>query len=186
MKHKLNSINTKQILAEALISIASKKTLSKITVSELVDYCDINRKTFYYHFTDIYDLLEWTLNNEIEQVISNYNPINDINATISYSVNYINRHPHLKNILKDAIAREKITQLLNKAISPKSLELIEMLEHTKQQPMETDFKQFLAKSLTHIIILSLLDSIENPNSYDIEKLQQYITTLFQMSTNTIL
>ena len=56
MKHNMNSTNTKQMLAEALISLSNKKDFSKITVSEIVDYCNINRKTFYYHFTDIYDL----------------------------------------------------------------------------------------------------------------------------------
>ena len=54
MKHKLNSINTKQMLVDALITLSIQKPFSKITVSEIIDYCNINRKTFYYHFTDIY------------------------------------------------------------------------------------------------------------------------------------
>ena len=31
-----------------------KKPLSKITVSEIIADCGVNRKTFYYHFEDIY------------------------------------------------------------------------------------------------------------------------------------
>ncbi|WP_295208123.1 TetR family transcriptional regulator [Ruminococcus sp.] len=37
------------------------KPLSKITVSEIVADCNINRKTFYYHFEDVQSLLKWTL-----------------------------------------------------------------------------------------------------------------------------
>ena len=36
-----------------------KKPLDKITVSDLTDDCGISRMTFYYHFKDIYDLVEW-------------------------------------------------------------------------------------------------------------------------------
>ena len=35
-----------------------KKPLSKITVSEIIADCGVNRKTFYYHFEDIYALLK--------------------------------------------------------------------------------------------------------------------------------
>ena len=53
------SQNTKKALAESLKKFMKKKPFSKITVSELVTDCNINRKTFYYHFEDIYDLLKW-------------------------------------------------------------------------------------------------------------------------------
>lgn len=181
MKHKLNSINTKQMLVDALIALSSQKPFSKITVSEIVDYCNINRKTFYYHFTDIYDLLEYYLNSEISLAISTFDPIKDINATTTYAFDYMNQHAYLKNFLQDTLARDKVTQLLNKAIYPKTLELIQVLEHTHRKNLEDDFKLFLANSFTRIIVLSLLDSIENPNNYDVEKIQEYISTLFQMS-----
>ena len=62
MKHEINSQNTKKMLVETLLSLLEKKPLSKITVSEIVNLCDINRKTFYYHFTDIYLIMKETLN----------------------------------------------------------------------------------------------------------------------------
>ena len=38
-----------------------KKKLSKITINDIASECNISRMTFYYHFQDIYDLAEWTL-----------------------------------------------------------------------------------------------------------------------------
>ena len=35
------------------------KPIDKITVKDLVEICGVNRQTFYYHFDDVYDLLEW-------------------------------------------------------------------------------------------------------------------------------
>ena len=49
---------TKKALATSLKKLLSKKELSKITISNITDDCGVNRQTFYYHFRDIYDLLE--------------------------------------------------------------------------------------------------------------------------------
>jgi len=38
---------------------------SKIRVSDLLKDCNIVRSTFYYYFSDIYELLEWMLNTEL-------------------------------------------------------------------------------------------------------------------------
>ena len=183
MKHKINSTNTKQMLAEALIVLSNKKDFSKITISELVSYCNINRKTFYYHFTDIYDLLEWHLNNEVNFALTSCHSIMDYNTTISYAYNYMNQHTYLKNFIKDSLAREKITQLLYKAIYPKSCEVVQKFEQVRSEPLDSDFKEFLAKNMTRIIILSTFDTIEHPDRYEIEKLPQYISMLFRISTN---
>ena len=125
MKHELNSQNTKQMLCDALIELSAKKAFSKITVSEIVNLCNVNRKTFYYHFEDVYDLLEWHLNNEIKKAISTFDPVYDLNASISFAVDYMNQHPCLKKFVQDPLAREKITKLLNEVLSPKVLELFQ-------------------------------------------------------------
>ena len=51
--------NTKQILEESLKKLMLKKPLDKITIRDLTEDCGISRMTFYYHFKDIYDLIEW-------------------------------------------------------------------------------------------------------------------------------
>lgn len=183
MKHEINSQNTKQLLCDALISLAAKKPFSKITVSEIVNLCNVNRKTFYYHFSDVYDLLEWHLNNEINAAISSFDPLYDLDATITYTFDYMNRHSYLKKFIQDSLAKEKISHLLNKSLSPKLYDIIQNIETSQEKSMESDLKDFLVKYLTHITVLSILDAIENPNNYDIEKMKRYISTLFDMSVN---
>lgn len=53
------SNKTKEMLAKALKEILDRKPLDKITISDLTKECGVNRQTFYYHFHDIYDLIEW-------------------------------------------------------------------------------------------------------------------------------
>ena len=62
---------TKNALATALKKLLSKKELSKITISNITEECGVNRQTFYYHFKDIYDLLEWIFTNEVIEEIDN-------------------------------------------------------------------------------------------------------------------
>ena len=61
MRHDEVSLNTKKALSNALKDAMKKKSFQKITVRELRQACNVNRKTFYYHFSDIYALLKWTL-----------------------------------------------------------------------------------------------------------------------------
>ena len=50
---------TKLALEESLKRQLLKKPLDKITINDLTTDCGISRMTFYYHFKDIYDLVEW-------------------------------------------------------------------------------------------------------------------------------
>ncbi len=50
---------TKNALEASLKKLMLKKTLDKITIQDLTKDCGISRMAFYYHFKDIYDLVEW-------------------------------------------------------------------------------------------------------------------------------
>lgn len=50
---------TKRALEESLKNLLLQKPLDKITISDIAADCGISRMTFYYHFKDIYDLVEW-------------------------------------------------------------------------------------------------------------------------------
>ena len=49
---------TKMVLKDSFISLLEKKDISQITVKEICENADINRATFYSHYTDVYDLLK--------------------------------------------------------------------------------------------------------------------------------
>lgn len=51
---------TKRALEASLKNLLLKKPLSKITINDITEDCGISRMTFYYHFKDIYDLVEWS------------------------------------------------------------------------------------------------------------------------------
>ena len=54
------SQTTKRALEASLKNLLLQKPLDKITINDIAEDCGINRMTFYYHFKDIYDLVEWS------------------------------------------------------------------------------------------------------------------------------
>lgn len=61
---------TKRALEDSLKKLLLQKPLSKITISDIANDCGINRMTFYYHFKDIYDLIEWICIEETARAIN--------------------------------------------------------------------------------------------------------------------
>lgn len=60
---------TKQALAKSLKDLMNTTPLAKITINNIVKVCNVNRRTFYYHFQDIYALLEWIYKNEVGNIM---------------------------------------------------------------------------------------------------------------------
>lgn len=55
---------TKRALGEALKKLLKTKSFSKICIREICELCNMNRKSFYYHFRDKYDLVIWIFESE--------------------------------------------------------------------------------------------------------------------------
>ena len=53
----------------SLKNLLLKKPLNKITINDIAEDCGINRMTFYYHFQDIRDLVEWTCLDEVDNIL---------------------------------------------------------------------------------------------------------------------
>lgn len=76
---------TKQLLKSSLIELIQKKSLNQITIKELCENADLNRSTFYLHYSDQYQLMK-----DIEDDLLNdtLDYLKDINTSID-AVNYI-------------------------------------------------------------------------------------------------
>jgi len=60
---------TKSALAASLKKISETTPIDRITVTQIVEDCGVNRQTFYYHFKDIYDLVSWLYQKETTESI---------------------------------------------------------------------------------------------------------------------
>ena len=60
---------TKRALASALKELLEHKPLNKITIADITEQCGVNRQTFYYHFQDIMEVVEWYQDQALRQSI---------------------------------------------------------------------------------------------------------------------
>lgn len=54
-------LRTRQLIMDTFVELSSQKEFKQITVKDITESAQINRSTFYYHFEDIYDLLDKAL-----------------------------------------------------------------------------------------------------------------------------
>ena len=64
---------TKRALAASLKDLMMEQSFEKINVAQICERCDMNRKSFYYHFKDKYDLVNWIFDTEFVSLIKDEN-----------------------------------------------------------------------------------------------------------------
>lgn len=62
------SADMKSVISRSLKNMVRHGNIDKITVKALIDDCHISRQTFYYHFQDIMDVMEWSMRQETERL----------------------------------------------------------------------------------------------------------------------
>lgn len=181
MKYEVTSQNTKKMLANTLISLMKKKPLSKISISEIVKECQINRKTFYYHFEDIYDLLEWHLEQEVTALTNSMKPLDDFDTAIHISLNYMEHNSYIYNCADDPYFCDKMMDFIIKLIYPIGIDNITRLEERYNKKLDSEYKQFLAEMLSKIAALSIIDNLKHKNNYDYNKMLLYLSNTLNAS-----
>ena len=101
---------TKKALAVSLKKLLSRKELSKITIANITDECGVNRQTFYYHFKDIYDLLEWIYKNEVIDEIDNKDE--DWQQRFLYIFKYVLKNKEFVKNTYNSISRKYVNKFI--------------------------------------------------------------------------
>ena len=60
---------TKRALAASLKELMAEQPFQKINVAQICERCNMNRKSFYYHFKDKYDLVNWIFDTEFIELL---------------------------------------------------------------------------------------------------------------------
>lgn len=74
---------TKNLIKQEFIKLLNKKSLHNITVTEIAKQCKIERKTFYYHYENLPQLVKEIFDEELEDVIKEFN------ETLSWEESFI-------------------------------------------------------------------------------------------------
>ena len=138
---------TKRALEASLKELLRHKPLDKITVSDLTDHCGVNRMTFYYHFKDIYDLVEWCCEEDAAFFTSVYR----------------------------SISREQLENYLYRLTYDLMMGVVE--ERAAGMTVRPEDKEFIANFYKFAFVGLTLDWIKNDMRQDPAQLVEQLSTL---------
>lgn len=116
---------TKQALANALKQLLQKKQITKTTINDIAEACGISRMTFYYHFKDIYDLADWTLQEALHTAIADNRTHDNWQQGFLNLLDVLKAHqPLILNVYR-AIDREQVERYMRREVEALLLPVVE-------------------------------------------------------------
>ena len=186
MKHEITTYNTKRLMAESLKKAMADKPFLKITVSDVVKDCGVNRKTFYYHFQDIYALLKWVLDEEAVNIVKHFDLLTNYEDAISFVMNYVSENKYIISCVDDAESLDEVKRFLFSDLSGVVLSVIESAEAQNNAIIDPEFKEFTSKFYTEAIISMLIDWLKNGKPETREKHIRFMTETISLAVESMI
>ena len=174
MKYEVTTYHTKKMFADALKHAMSQKPFSKITVSEIVAYCGVNRKTFYYHFDDIYALLLWIFKEEAIDTVKEFNLLTQYREALFFVMDYVEENNYLINCAYDSLGRDQLRCFLYTDFISVTRNLLEQVDAMYGHKLEASYLEYLSKFYAEGLAGMLIDWIKHRTRLDREQTADYI------------
>lgn len=176
---------TKRALEASLKTLLMKRPLDKITISDIADGCGINRMTFYYHFKDIYDLVEWCLIEDAARVLGDKKTHDTWQqGFLQIFERVMDNKPLIMNVY-NSISREQVERYLYKLSYDLLINVVE--EQAQDITVSDSDKKFIADFYKYAFVGLMLDWIKNGMLEDpkhiIERLDLLIQGDFKKALN---
>ena len=84
--------NASHAIINSFKQLLSKKSIDKITVKEICEHCDVNRQTFYNHFTDIMDIFKFIIFKELSIEIAQNRTFENWSGGFLATMNYLKKN----------------------------------------------------------------------------------------------
>ena len=168
---------TKRALEKSLKNMMLKKPVNKITINDIAEDCGVNRATFYYHFKDIYDLIEWSCEEDSRKAA-------DGNTTYdTWEQGFLNifhtveeNKPFILNVYRH-VSQEQIIQYLYRVVYGLIINVVE--ECAQGMDVREDDKQIIADFYKYAFVGMMLDWIRQDMKPSPEKMIFRLSSLIE-------
>lgn len=169
------SQTTKRALEASLKNLLLQKPLNKITINDIAEDCGINRMTFYYHFKDIYDLVEWACIEDAAKALEGNKTydtwqqgfLNIFNAVLE-------NKPFIMNVYH-SVSREQVELYLYKLTYDLLIGVVE--EKASDMVVRDEDKKFIADFYKYAFVGIMLNWIKNGMKDDPQQIVDHLSIL---------
>ena len=168
---------TKRALEQSLKNLLLKKPLTKITIADIAEDCGINRMTFYYHFKDIYDLVEWSCMEDARQALEEnrtYDTWQEGLLRIFAAVR--ENKPFIMNVYR-CVHKEQVEKFLTPLVDALVRNVI--VEESVGMTVREEDKDFIAQVYSYVFIGVMLDWIAGDMRGEPERIVDRLATLLR-------
>ena len=158
------SQTTKRALEASLKKLLNQKPLNKITINDITEDCGINRMTFYYHFKDIYDLVDWILTEDAIKVMEGRRSFDTWTEAFQDILQQVQTNRTLVLNVYRSVGREQVEQYLYRLLDPMLKEFADR-ETTDITVQDAD-KQFVIDFYKYALVGMVLEWIRRDMKTD--------------------
>ena len=170
---------TKRALEQSLKNLLLKKPLTKITINDIADDCGINRMTFYYHFKDIYDLVEWSCMEDARRALEEKKTYETWQQGFLQIFEAVRENkPFIMNVYR-CVHQEQVEKYLKPLVDALILGVIN--EEAAGMTVRDEDKNFIAQVYSYIFIGLMLDWIKDDMREDPESIVERLAKLIKGS-----
>ncbi len=159
---------TKLALEQALKNLLLKKSLARITVTDITEECGISRMTFYYHFKDVYDLVEWCCYEDASRALEGKKHYDNWQEGFLQIFEAVRENkPFILNVYH-SVSREQIENYLFRLTYDLLKGVVE--EEAKGMAVREEDKAFIANTYKYAFVGVMLDWIKDDMLPDPKKI----------------
>lgn len=150
---------TKRALEQSLKNLLLKKPLTKITINDIAEDCGINRMTFYYHFKDIYDLVEWSCLEDARRALEQKKTHDTWQQGLLQIFQAVrDNRPFILNVYR-CVHREQVEKYLEPLVD--NLVMGVLNEESAGITVREEDKAFITQVYSYILVGLMLDWIKD-------------------------
>lgn len=175
---------TKYAIEASLKKLLLQKPLDKITISDITEDCGISRMTFYYHFKDIYDLVEWICLEESRRALEDKKTYDTWQQGFLQILEAVrDNKPFILNVYH-SVSREQIELYLYKLTYDLLINVVE--EKSQGMSIRPEDKQFIADFYKYAFVGLTLDWVRHDMKEDPQVMIDHLTKLVTGNITTAL
>lgn len=176
----MSSLTTKRAIAYAFKDLLKEKAFNKITVNDIAKECDINRQTFYYHFQDIRDLVEWTCLDEVDSILKKKDECERWEDKFLLIFEIMKDEKVFVKNIYHSVSSEILRNNLYRLVYPIIYD--EIVEKSKGKNLREEDKKFITDFYKYAFVSIVLNWIDNGMN---ENPEEIVSKVSDLVTGTI-
>lgn len=166
---------TKRALENSLKQLLPQKPLNKITIQDITDNCGISRMTFYYHFRDIYDLVQWACQEDARQALESKNTYDTWQEGLSGIFRMVAQNKSFVLNVYRSVHQEQVENYLRPQIDDLVIGIIRQAPGSREVTEEN--QAFIARAYSCVIVGMMMDWIKQDMHTEPEELVRRLSIL---------